>query len=218
MPPKRPNNRRRRGNNNNNMRAVSGPPENAIGYKGPSILPRGVRPDLFTVELHYYQAATSTAAGIYDSNITSSLTSSNGTGVGVSNATSWSNISGLYREYRVLSVRSDFTPSAMGAIPNATTSFSQPFATVVDRDDSSSAASYANIVANESLRLCTCTKPFSRTAKMESTDESGYILVANSSSGSMTIKVFVASVGAPAATTFGAILYRWVVQFRTYIG
>lgn len=201
-----------------NMRAVSGPSENTIGYKGPSILPRGVRPDLFTVELHAYQPSVSTAAGVWDVNITSALTSSNANGFGVSNSSSWSGISGLYREYRVLSVRSDYMPAAFGTLPNATATFTQPIATVVDRDDSSTAGTYGNIVSNESLRLCSFTKPFTRTAKMESTDESGYILVAASSTGSMTIKIFASGVGAPAVATFGAILYRWVVQFRTYIG
>lgn len=210
--------RRNRTGMRNNTRAVSGPPENAIGYFGPSILPRGVRPDLFCVELHYYQAAVSTGAGVYDTCISSALTAANANGVGVSNSASWATVSGLYREYRVLSIRSDFTPAAQGALPNAAATFTQPIATVVDRDDSTASGAYANIVSNESLRLHTLTQPFTRIARMESTDESSYVLVSTSSGGFMTIKVLATGIGAPGAATFGAMLYRWVVQFRTYIG
>jgi len=215
------NNPPRRARNNrstNSSRDVSGPSVSQIVYRGPSRLPRSLRPDLYTLELHYYQLATSTAGGVYDTNITSNLTSSNTTGVGISNANSWASFSGNYREYRVLAIRADFMPSVKGGLPSPTAIFTQPFGTIVDRDDSSTSSGIANIIANESFRMHSATSSFMRQAKMESVDESAFELVSVSMPGIMTIKLYIAGVGAPGALTFGAIHFSWVVQFRTVIG
>jgi len=215
------NNNRRRAQTNrgtNSSRDVSGPSVSEIIYRGPSRLPRSLRPDLYTLELHYYQLATSSAGGIFDTNITSNLTSSNVTGVGVSNANSWGSFSGNYREYRVLAIRADYMPSVRGGLPSPTAIFTQPFGTIVDRDDSSAAAGIANIIANESFRMHSATNAFMRQAKMESVDESAFELVSVSMPGIMTIKSYIAGVGAPGAITFGAVHYSWIVQFRTVIG
>jgi hypothetical protein len=160
-----------------------------------------------------------TALGVFDTNVSSGLTSANSGGVGVSNGSSWGSLSGNYREYRVLAIRAEFTPSVEGALPSAavTALATTPWATIVDRDDSTAAGSYANITANESLALQPLGKCWMREAKMESTDESNFVPIGSSSTpGFMVIKSYLNT--GSGTLGFGAFLYRWVVQFRTLIG
>lgn len=214
-------NRKGKGLRRERNATISGPDTAISVYRGPSRLPRGIRPDTYEVELHLVQSAvTVTTTGVYDTNITSALTSSNTTGAGVSNAASWASISGNYREYRVLAIRAEYTPAIFGSLNSAAvaTVYTLPFATVVDRDDSSNASTISNIEANESLMLFPVSAPFMRQAKMESMDESQFETVGSSAPGTMTIKSLLTGGPVAGATTFGYMLYRWVVQFRTLIG
>jgi len=194
----------RKSGNRSSLSNVSNPPgANIIRYRGPSRLPENVHPEIKTVELHNAFSVTSTAGGVIDINAFSSQVRTLG-----DDFSSWA---ALYREYRVLSVRSEFHPDVIGA--TITSLLYKPIYTVVDRIDTSAVAAFANIESNTSLRIFTLNQPWFREAKMEDTSEADFIAVNTDSPSPFGIKMF--TTGVTASTAYGRQLDRWVVQFRT---
>jgi len=189
----------------NNMRKnVSNPPgANIIRYNGPSRLPENVHPEIKTVELHDGSAVTSSAGGVIELNATSSNVRTLG-----DDFSSWAL---LYREYRVLAIRLEYHPDVLGATIAAL--LYKPIYTVVDRLDNSAVGAFTNIESNTSLRIFTLNQPWFREAKMEDTSEADFIAASADSTSPFSIKGF--TTGVTATTTYGRILIRWVVQFRT---
>lgn len=212
-PPKRMRDQMRRVNNrrNNSSRprdSRSLPPDVAL-YTGPSIYPTTIQPETDTRELHYFVAATSSAGGVIDQVFSSSASS-----VGVrSLAITFSNFTN-WREYRVLSLRVEYHPSYINCNPQTgtpATALATPFWTIVDRDDASSAGSYANIADVSSLRIHSLMQPWVRVAKQNQFGEGNFVLITADNTEFFSIKAF--STGLSANTTYGHFYVRWIVQF-----
>jgi len=188
----------------NALKNINNPPgANIIRYNGPSRLPENVHPEIKTVELHNAFAVTSSAGGVIDINAFSSQVRTLG-----DDFSSWA---GLYREYRVLAVRSEYHPDVIGA--TVSTLLYKPVYTVVDRIDTSAVGAFANIESNTSLRIFTLNTAWFREAKMEDTSEADFIAVSTDSPSPFGIKMF--TTGVTPSTAYGRQLDRWVVQFRT---
>jgi len=180
---------------------------NAILYRGRSILPTSVAPEIRTEQLQVVLAATTSAVGVLDGvGISSSSASVR------SNGADFSSWAAVFREYRTRSIRVEFHPNVEYGVATAPVLYS-PVNTVVDRDDNSSVGSVSNIQSNNSLRVFAIDQHWFREAKCESTGEADFVSTSADPVKFFTIKVF--ATGLSNSTTYGTFLIRWVVQFKT---
>jgi len=188
----------------------NGPAANVLVYNGPSLLRTGVVPEIREVSLRSQTTVSTTAAGVTDFVFSSSTVRSNG-----ADFSAWAS---LYREYRVLSLRSEFTPAYTGTLNNAQAlaTGTAVWSTVVDRDDTSPITALANVISNDSLRQFSMNMRWFRIAKMNSPGEAEFVPIGTDPAQFFVIKANV-GVAAPTSVAWGIIITTWVVQYRTRI-
>jgi hypothetical protein len=198
---------RRFGNRN---AQTNGPPATTLVYRGPSRLPTSVTPEIREVSLRAFLSVSSAAAAITDFVLQSNLVRTLG-----ADFSSWAS---LYREYRVLSLRTDFTPAYKEALNGAQqlATGTAVWSTVIDRDDASATSGIANVLSNDSLRQFPINTAWYRQAKMNSPGEAEFISVAADPAQFFVIKANL-GVAAPTAVAWGNFITTWVVQFRTRV-
>lgn len=124
----------------------------------------------------------------------------------------------LYREYRVLSLRTDYVPAYQNSLNNAQAlaTGTAVVSTVIDRDDQAASSGLANILSNDSLRQFSINRPWFRMAKMNSPGEAEFVQIATDPAQYFVIKVNI-GVAAPTSVAWGDFITTWVVQFRTRV-
>jgi len=201
---------RRKTRRRNDSAQSNGPPANVLVYRGPSLLRTGVNPEIREVSLRAALAFSSSAAALTDVVLTSHTVRTLG-----ADFSSWAS---LYREYRVLSLRADFTPAYINSLNGAQSlaTGTAVWTTVIDRDDQSVSSGINNILSNDSLRQFPVNKPWFRNAKMSSPGEAEFISIATDPAQYFVIKANL-GVAAPTAVAWGYFITTWVVQFRTRV-
>jgi len=201
--------RNNKNKNKTNNQGIPGPMSQITAYSGPTRLPVSMQPEVRTEQLQIQLPVTSTAGGVIDGFASIGTSSS----VVRSVASDFSSWSGLYREYRVLSLRAEYHPNVKDAVPVAGAIIYQPVYSVVDRDDLSAVGAINNIISNSSLELHTLNEPWVRETKMQSIGESNFVGVATDPTSFFVVKIF--ATGVSASASYGTILVRWLLQFRT---
>jgi len=188
----------------------NGPSAITLSYNGPSRLRTKVQPEIREVSLRALLSFSSAAAAITDQNFTSHTVRTLG-----ADFSAWAT---LYREYRVLSLRVDWTPAYQKSLNNAQAlaTGTAVWTTVIDRDDNAAISGLANVVSNDSLMLFSANVPWFRIAKMSSPLEAEFISIATDPSQFFVIKTEL-GVAAPTSVAWGTFITNWIVQFRTRV-
>lgn len=188
----------------------NGPPATTLVYRGPSLLRTLSVPEIREVSLRASKSLSSSAAAITDDVFTSNSVRTLG-----ADFSAWAS---LYREYRVLSLRVDFTPAFTQSLNNAQAlaTGTAVFSTVVDRDDSSPIVALANVLSNDSLRLFPVNQHWFRFTQMNSPGEAEFIPIGSDPAQYFSIKANL-GVAAPTSVAWGIYITNWIVQFRTRI-
>jgi len=180
---------------------------NTILYRGKSLLPVAVAPEIRTEQLQIIITATATAGGVLDG-----IAATASSAAVRSNGADFSSWAAIFREYRTRSVRLEFHPNVQYGVA-ATPIIFAPVYTVVDRDDASNVGSLSNIQSNNSLRVFALDQAWVRDAKAESTGEADFVSTSADPTKFFDIKVF--ATGLSANGVYGSFLVRWVLQFKT---
>lgn len=188
----------------------NGPPASTLVYRGPSLLRTSVTPEIREVSLRALLSISSAAAAITDFVFQSNMVRTLG-----ADFSAWA---GLYREYRVLSLRTDFTPAYINSLNGAQqlATGTAVWSTVVDRDDNSPSGGLTNILSNDSLKQFPINKPWFRNAKMNSPGEAEFVVITADPAQFFVVKANL-GVAAPTAVAWGNVITTWVVQFRTRV-
>jgi len=196
---------RRSKNRSGNMSPDAG----VITYSGPSRLPASIRPPSHTVQLNRLITAAVTAGTSFGFNVNNGDPEA----LPITEFATWA---GLYDEYRVLSIEAEYTPAFANASTNvATLGGGSPWNTVVLRNSGAVPTAYAQLIENSSIKQSSINKPFKRIAKMSSTDESQLIPINTAPSALYGISGFAIPSVASTTQTYGLILVRYMIQFRT---
>jgi hypothetical protein len=189
---------------------TNGPPASVLVYRGPSLLRTGVVPEIREVSLRAFLTISTAGAAITDFVFQSNNVRTLG-----ADFSSWAS---LYREYRVLSLRADYTPAYENSLntAQALATGTAVWTTVIDRDDASPTAGIANVISNDSLRQFSITRRWFRNAKMNSPGEGEFVINTADPVQYFTIKCNI-GVAAPTSVAWGQIVTTWLVQFRTRV-
>ncbi len=213
-----------RRNNKNNMSNRSGVGSNRAGlliaqgpsagmstYVGPSRLPAQINPPSQVVELKALVLATATAGGVIDVIVNSATVRTIANDFG-----DWDNV---YGEYRVLALRMEYHPGQVHSLApgSSATNNVLPFWTIVTRDTASAVSAYANIINNDSLRVYPLNRPWTREAKMNSTEEASYTPVSADPDADESYQIKAYADTLTLSQAFGHFIYRYIVQFRTRV-
>jgi len=183
-------------------------PSNALIYRGPvSPVINASGSHMSTIEVHGNLALTSSAGGVLSGVI--SLRNP-------SQTSGWTNLVGVYDEFRVLASSFKFVPQNTynSTIAQAT----PPILTFIDRDTSIVPTTTTIAQSYESCKVHSLSTSWSRTYRMMSADEAIFV---NSSAptGVKTGSFAFITINTTAnSITYGYIFFSYLVQFRAVIG
>ena len=180
-------------------------PIGSIVYRGPAKLPQGkVDDDTYIAELVYIGTVSATAGGVLAFVLDDYSQASS--------SPDWSNASGMYQEYRVLSMSTHFEPWNTYNTP--TTSALAPVYSVLDRSSSTALASLNDCAGYASVRIHAPSTSFSRTIKMADSGEAQFIATSTSPATADRLFIKVYSAGNAASITMYDYVSTILVQFR----
>ncbi len=181
------------------------PSPSIIQYNGPSRLMKADQQnDLMTTQINNAGTVATSASG--------AVTTVFDAYAQMSTPSDWTNLSGLYTEYRILSMEIEFNP--WNTYNTASTTVLAPMYTVVDRNNNTPLASVAQAIGYDS---CKCTLPsrkFKRVIKMDSIEEAQWIAVASSPATAARLYVKMYSTGNSTTINLYDFVTRIVVQLR----
>lgn len=193
--------KRRRGRQTNRMN----PNPQVVRYRGPTRLPNSNQQnDLMTTQINNTGQVASSASGVVSTVFDSYLQ--------LSTPSDWTNLSGLYTEFRILSMEVEFIPWNTYNMP--TTTVLAPMYAVCDRSSGSSLTTAAQAVAYDSVKTIMPSKKWKKTIKMDSLEEAQWTQVGASppTTSRMFIKLY--SSGNSNSITLYDFVARVVVQLR----
>jgi len=200
---------RRRSRRSKNRSGNVSPGAEVVTYLGPSRLPASIRPPFQTVQLNRQIAVAVTAGTSFGFNVNNGDPEA----LPITEFATWA---GLYDEYRVLSIEAEYRPAFVNASTNvATLGGGTPWLTVVLRNSGAVPTAYAQLIENSSVEETSINAPFKRIAKMSSTDEAQLIPINTAPSALFGISGFAIPSVASTTQTYGSILVRYMLQFRT---
>jgi len=171
-------------------------------YNGPTRLPRSLNGrDTIIRRLINTANVTASAAGVY--------------AIAFGNDPSlyqqWSTFQGIYREYRVLSMKFHYEPDQQYS-NTSTNVFGSPWITAFDTAaDTTNPATYVSVATYGGSVLVNSARPWTRTYKMGGIEESGF-KVTSSPASTVTLKAYLS--GVTNSATIGFYLAEILVQFR----
>lgn len=181
------------------------PSSTALVYKGPTRLPRAPQQDdTMTTQLNNVGQIVTSASGVVNTVFDAYAQ--------LSTPSDWTNLSGLYTEYRILSMEVEFIPWNTYNTP--TTNTLAPMYSVEDRTSNSTLGSLALAVAYDSVKVTMPSKRFVRTIKMNSAEEAQWIAVGASPATTARLYIKLYSSGNSNSITLYDFLTRIVVQLR----
>jgi len=205
--------------NKNFKRLTTGPPVNAVKYRGPVVVNK-VADSTVVVNI--------TTVGSY------TVTLSGGAGFGatvypaslVTSLSDYSDNAALYQEFRVLGIRVEFVPQFQGYPPGQVWTngddevFSSnwtPFYMAPYHGDATAFSSQANAFQHYGVSYKSVNMPHSATVKMSETDEAQWFSTTSGTTPIMGIKTYFGisgSAGGSGAVNLGTILVSFNLQFK----
>lgn len=187
------------------------PPPDQLVYRGPTRLPvRSIvsAEQTTTMEFVIINSVATSAGGV--------LATVFSPGSSATSATDWSNASGMYKEYRILSSSYEFVPWNTYNWPTTTTL--APVYSVIDRGDATAIGSLSALAGY--VDTLSSHKPgsgFVVTARMSGTDEAGWTLTTTTPSTANQFHTKLYSAGNTASITLYDYIGRIMVQFRNRV-
>ncbi len=130
----------------------------------------------------------------------------------MSTPSDWTNISGLYTEYRILSMEVEFNP--WNTFNTASTTVLAPVYSVTDRANNTALASLAQAVAYDSCKAHMPSRRFIRKIKMDGVEEAQWIAIGSSPATAARMYLKLYSTGNSNSITLYDFVTRIVVQLR----
>lgn len=154
--------------------------------------------DLYVVPMLLAQAATTTAAGLYNDVYGSTP----------GNCSGWSGLANVFNEYRVLAMEVMFKP----IVTTLTTYVFTPLAAVIDYDSNAAETSYVGAANYSSYREKMGNRPLSITALMSGVENAQFI--PTSAPVSLFYVKFLSVGNLPVSSNIGQVEVRYWVEFR----
>lgn len=126
----------------------------------------------------------------------------------------FSSYAALYKEYRVLAIRAQFTPILEGAANNILIA-GVPWMIGSDHKGALVAAGYSDIQNQTDSKLCAINKKWSHIARAISPEEMAYTSTAGAPAVGWGINTYAS--GYAAVTTYGATIVTYTIQFAQRI-
>lgn len=181
-------------------------------YHGP-ILIRGVRSDtkVYAQNLVFDGAVLSTGAGLIQYQY-----SSDPTALSVLNpAIQWTIRSQVFREFRVLGFRFEYTPGLDGGTPSGT--YPGPVYCVVEHGIAAAITTYAAGAQYSSIESFSLNARYVREVRMVQTDESDFQPVGSGPLPDSTLYFLKIFANGANSTTYGRVRLIFLVQFMTQV-
>lgn len=180
-------------------------PLSSIVYRGPTKLPQGaVDDDTYTAELVYIGTMSASAGGVLAPVLDAYSQASS--------SPDWTNASGLYQEYRILSMETHLEPWNKYNTP--TTSILAPVYTVLDRTSATALASLNDCAGYASVKIHAPSTSITRSIKMGDSGEAQFISTATSPATADRLYIKFYSAGNTASITMYDYVSTLLVQFR----
>ncbi len=187
--------------------SVLNPSPTALSYKGPTRLPRALgQNDFMTTQINNTGNIATSAGGVVNTVFDAYSQ--------MSTPTDWTNLSGLYTEYRILSMEVEFIPWNTFNQGLAPTINLAPIYTVEDRANNTVLGSTAQAVGYDSCYVKEPSKRFIRRIKMNANEEAVFTPVGSSPATASRLYIKLYSTGNVASTTLYDFVTRIVVQLR----
>jgi len=199
-PSKRPSNRKKRNGANR-----ANPSPSAMAYRGPLRLPNGTTAnDVVAVQIQLIGTIASSGAGVVATVFDAYSQASS--------SPDWSAYTGLYAEYRILSMEIEFAPWNKYNMPTSTAL--APVYSVLERQTSTAIASLTEASSFESVKIHDPSTRFRRAIKMGGSGESDFTASTTSPNTDDRMFIKLYSSGNTVTTTLYDYLTRCIVQFR----
>lgn len=203
MPPKKSRSStasRRRSN-----KKTANPSVTALTYNGPTRLALSAPSnDHMTTQLNNTGQVASSGTGVINTVFDAYLQASS--------VTDWTNFTGLYQEFRILSMEVELIP--WNKYNLATTTVATPLYSVTDRTSSSTLASAAVTVAYDSMKVSEPSTRHKRVIKMNGADEAAWTQTGATPASASRLYVKLYSAGNSNSVTYYDFVARILVQFR----
>ncbi len=184
---------------------ATAPAPNALVYKGPTRLPQDFgSADMVTVQMNYGGSLSTNGSGV--------LTATLDAYSQASSSADWSNVTGTWSEYRILSYKIEAVP--WNKYNQPTTNNLAPVVTMTDRANQSAPGSLLAAASYGSAKMHDPSTRWNRTIKMASSDEAGWTASTTSPAAASRLYVKVYSAGNPVSLTLYDYLSVTIVQFR----
>jgi len=190
--------------NNAGSSSVRAPSNAAVAYRGPIRAPNPEH-DAIVVSVRGYNTITSTAGGV----LSPIYINTDPFNLSLASFTTYATI---YRSYRVLALKVNFTPVVQGAVNNVLIS-GTPFLHGTVRKASSAAAAYSDVSADADARQTAINMPWTHSVRAQSPEEMLYISTGITPPNIFAIETYAS--GMAATTVYGATLVTYIVQFKT---
>ncbi len=185
----------------NRSKRTPNPSPNSLSYNGPIVTKdQKGETDCITLPLNFTGVLTSTAGGVIDSSYSNDPNSYS--------LTDWTNLIGLYHEYRVLGVRMEYFPN--NRYSKSTTTVT-PMIICIDRESAGTLGSYQAAMSHSSAKKVSLEDPFSIEFKMQGAEESQFNST-GSTSANTWIKFYAD--GLSVSTQYGRAFVYLLVQMR----
>jgi len=176
-------------------------PASSIIYRGPLLTPGAKSGTALREIIVAYQNNIASSAGGVINNVFSNDPSNSG---------DWANIQATAAEYRVLKVEWQYYPQNKY---NRTATTVAPGLRIIDRSGSGVLTGYANAANHDSVKIMALDEPWSMTANMNGTDESGFIPISGAAAPYVWLKLYAS--GESISTTYGFMLVRLRLQLKS---
>ncbi len=181
------------------------PSPTALIYKGPSRLPKAPQQnDVYSTQLNNQGSIVTSASGVIATVFDAYAQ--------LSTPSDWTNLAGLYTEFRILSMEVEFVPWNTYNTP--TTTALAPIYSVEDRTSNLALSSIAGAMQYDSMKVTMPSKRFVRTIKMNSTDEAVWTPVGSSPATASRMYIKLYSSGNGNNVTVYDFVTRIIVQLR----
>jgi hypothetical protein len=187
------------------LNSPNGPSTGATAYRGRTGPPRSLMSSV-QLELTYlkgYNTITSTAGGVI-------APSYSNTDPFTLSIPGFSTYAALYKEYRVLAIKVQYTPNLDGAVNNVLIAGS-PFIIGSDHKGTLTATSYADIQNQTDSRLTAVNRKWTHVARAISPDEMVYTSTGGAQSIGWGVNSYAS--GYAATTGYGSTLVTYTIQF-----
>lgn len=194
--------RRRKRRNSN---AIVNIDPSSTKYLGPPRLPRAKSAnETYTAQLVYVGTLSTNGSGVLAAVLDSYAQASS--------ATDWSNFTGMWSEYRILSMKTKAVPWNKYNTPTTTTK--APLYSVLDRSSGNALTSLADVGGYDTAMIHSPSENWTRQIKMDGTDEANFVDVASSTPTNSRLFIKLFSTGNTPSTTLYDYMTFIMVQFR----